>query len=77
MCKRALSRMFGISLSDHFYVTLDAGDQDGYGLNILSKLFKFFLFIFKGATSREFCGFLAQIILRLVLANLIHSEYYP
>ena len=31
-------------------------------------------FIFKGATSRGFCGFLAQTILELVVANLSHSE---
>ena len=30
----------------------------------------------KGATSRRFRGFLAQTILHLVVANLIHSEHY-
>ena len=31
--------------------------------------------VLKGALSREFCGFLAQTILKLVAANLIHSEH--
>ena len=32
--------------------------------------------LFKGALSWEFRRFLAQTILKLVVANLIHSEHY-
>ena len=63
--------------SHHWVLVSNLGGVNHSEVKLYDSLFRGRIQIFfKGALSREFRRFLAQTILKLVVANLIHSEHY-
>ena len=65
-----VSRKFHVIRSLFIYLFIYLSKKEGCSVKRNTTM------SFKGATSSGFRGFLAQIILKLVVAYLIHSEHY-